>query len=311
MSLRTIAKAVLRPVPQWAPVGIIPPQGAISVSLLWNGKAADVTENHTIASLKPVTVAIGLDGTTHDLASGTLEFVDTTTRKPIGSLQISRVAGRNTGGAQIGFFRIVEADHCCLPWPQRPWNAVLQARAIRKYKKPHNFHMPPAAVQQLMIFYICPRPVVLVSVSEGRHSNLFPMDLIGPLANGYFTLALRNTSVSVPAMVKAPRLAISGMPAEHKDVVYKLGEHHKKQFVDWDKLPLPVILTEKLKLPAIGSALWIRELSVEASEVIGSHTFFTCRVVSERQLSSGLQLHHTAGFHQEFRRRRGKPFAPA
>ena len=311
MSLKTMAKAVLRPLPQWAPVGIIPPQAAISVSLLWNGKAAGVTENHTIASLKPLTVAIGLDGTTHDLTSGTLEFVDATIREPIGSLQISRVAASHTGGAQIGFFRIVEADHRCLPWPQRPWNAMLQARAIRKHKKPHNFYMSPAAVQQLMIFYICPRPVVLVSVSEEGHSNLFPMDLIGPLANDYFTLALRSTSVSVPTMAKARRLAISGMRAEHKDVVYKLGEHHKRQFVAWDTLPLPVILTEKLNLPAIGSALWIRELCVEDSEIIGSHMLFTCRVVSERGLSSGLQLHHTAGFHQEFRRRRGMPFAPA
>src|ERR1700688_4943263 len=131
-----MAKAVLRPLPQWAPVGIIHPQAAIAVSLLWNGKAADMTGNHAIASLKPLTVAIGLDGTTDDLASGTLSFVDTATRKPIGSLHISRVAARNTGGAHIGSFRIVGADHCCLPWPQRPWNAMLQARAIRRYSKP-------------------------------------------------------------------------------------------------------------------------------------------------------------------------------
>jgi flavin reductase (DIM6/NTAB) family NADH-FMN oxidoreductase RutF len=271
----------------------------------------DVTGNHTIASLKPLTVAIGLDDTTRDLTSGTLAFVDAATSKPIGSLEMRRVAARNAGGAQIGYFSVVDADHRCLPWPRRPWNAVLQNRAIRKYRKPHNFYMPPSAVQQLMVFYICPRPVVLVSVSEQSHSNLFPMDLIGPLANGYFSLALRNTNVSVPTMAKARGLAISGMRAEHKDSVYKLGEHHKKQFAAWDELPFPVIQTERLKLPAIESALWIRELSVEHSEAIGSHTFFTCRVVSERSLSPGLQLHHTSGFHQEFRRRQGKLFAPA
>src|SRR5205085_12687387 len=148
----------------------------------------------------------------------------------LGSLQISRVAATNTGDAQIGFFRIVGAGHRCLAWPRRPWNAMLQAGAIRSHRKPHNFYMPPTVVQQLMIFYICPRPVVLVSVAEEDHSNLFPMDLIGPLANGCFSLALRTTNVSVPTMVKARRLAISGMRAEHKDIVYKLGEHHKKQF---------------------------------------------------------------------------------
>jgi flavin reductase (DIM6/NTAB) family NADH-FMN oxidoreductase RutF len=309
--LKTIGKAFLRPLPQWAPVGISPPQQAVSVSLEWNGHAADVTGNHTIASLKPLTVAIGLDAATYDLTLGTLTFADAVTGKPIGLLQLSRVATRDVGGAQTGFFQIVGAHHQCLPWPRRPWNAMLQARAIRRFRRPHNFYMPPAAVQQLMIFYICPRPVVLVSVSEKNHSNLFPMDLIGPLANGCFTLALRSTNVSVPTMVETRRFAISGMRAEHKDVVYKLGEHHKKEFVAWDELPLLVVSSETLKLPVIGSALWIRELLVEESEAIGSHMFFTCRVVSERRSSPGLQLHHTAGFHQEFRKMRGKPFPPA
>jgi hypothetical protein len=270
-----------------------------------------VTENHTVASLQPLTVAVRLDDATQDLKSGKLSFTDAEAPEPIGSLQLSRVATRNSGGAPIGLFHIVGADHRCLAWPRRPWNAMLQARAIRSYRKPHNFYMPPTDVQKLMIFYICPRPVVLVSVSEESHSNLFPMDLIGPMASGYFTLALRSTSVSVPVMAKARRIAISGMRAEHKDFVYSLGEHHKKQFVAWDALPLPVVVTETLKLPAIGSALWIRELAIENSEVVGSHMFFTCRVVSERHLSTGLQLHHTAGFHQEFRRRRGKPFPAA
>lgn len=112
-------------------------------------------------------------------------------------------------------------------------------------------------------------------------------------------------------MVESRRFAISGIGAEHKGAVYKLGEHHKGAFADWRALPFPTIPTETFGIPAVASALWIRELSVQHSEQIGSHTFFVCRVVSELQLSGGSQLHHTAGFHQEFRRRRGIPFAMA
>jgi len=182
---------------------------------------------------------------------------------------------------------------------------------MRRNTNPHNFQMIPKTVQQLMTFYICPRPVVLVSVCEAMHSNIFPMDLVGPLANGCFTLALRNTSVSVPTMVQARRIVLSGIPAGLKEVTYKLGEHHKRGFADWDSLPFPVTSSETFGIPAVASALWIKELAVLHSEEIGSHTFFVCESVSERRRSSGPQLHHTAGFHQEYRRRRGVHFLVA
>jgi flavin reductase (DIM6/NTAB) family NADH-FMN oxidoreductase RutF len=182
---------------------------------------------------------------------------------------------------------------------------------MRRNKNPHNFQMAPAAVQQLMTFYICPRPVVLVSVLEAAHSNIFPMDLIGPFGGAFFTLALRSTSISVPTMLEARRVALSGIGAEHKDAVYRLGEHHKKPFADWNTLPFPTMPTEIFGIPAVASSLWIRELAIEASDEIGSHTFFVCRIVSERAQTQGLQLHHTAGFHQEYRRRHGMAFPAA
>jgi flavin reductase (DIM6/NTAB) family NADH-FMN oxidoreductase RutF len=310
VSLKSIIKPWVRPLPQWAAVGIVPPQQAISVSLEWNGQASDATKNHTIASLRPLAVAIGLSDVVGP-AGATLVYRDARTGKAIGFIALRLSSIICAAGTPIGIFHVDEAHQCCLPWPQRPWNVWLQSRAIRRNKNPHNFQMASEAVQQLMTFYICPRPVVLVSVCEETHSNIFPMDLIGPLAGGCFTLALRSTSVSVPTMVASWRLVISGIGAEHKDTVYKLGEHHKRAFADWDALPFPTMPSVTLGIPAVESALWIRELAVRHSEEIGSHTFFVCEILGERQLSQGPQLHHTAGFHQEYRRRRGMPFAPA
>jgi flavin reductase (DIM6/NTAB) family NADH-FMN oxidoreductase RutF len=311
MSLKSALRPWLRPLPQWAAVGIEPPQQAISVSLDWSGHSIDATANHTIASLKPLVVAIGVSDLAARPSKATLVYRDRQTGKEIGHIALTHATDRSVAGTPIGIFGVDGANHRCLGWPQRSWNAWLQARAMRRNKDPHNFQMAPKAVRQLMTFYICPRPVVLVSVSGASHSNIFPMDLIGPLAKSCFTFALRNTSVSVPAMVEARRFAISGIGAEHKDAVYKLGEHHKRAFADWDALLFPMTPTEMFGIPAVASALRIRELVVQHSEEIGSHTFFVCRVVSERELSRGRQLHHTAGFHQEFRRRRGVPFAMA
>lgn len=310
MSLKTAVKPWVRPLPQWAAIGIAPPQQAISVSLQWAGQSVDVTENHTIASLRPLAVAIALsEAMSPDRA--VLAYHDRKRGKELGLITLTRSFARTVADSAIGIFRVDAAEQRCLPWPERPWNAWLQSRAIRQNRNPHNFQMAPAAVQQLMTFYICPRPVVLVSVCDATHSNIFPMDLIGPLANGCFSLALRNTSISVPAMVQGRRFALSGIPSGLKNVAYKLGEHHRRGFADWGSLPFPVIPSDVFAIPVVASALWIRELSVLHSEEIGSHTFFACRTVSERRQSSGPQLHHTAGFHQEFRRRRSVAFSPA
>ena len=311
MSLKSAIKPWLRPLPQWAAVGIECPQSAISVLLEWNGQSFDVTTNHTIASLRPLTVAIGLSDLPVTPARATLVYRDTKVGEEMGYISVSHSTSRSVAGVPIGFYDVNRADHRCLRWPQRPWNAWLQSRAISRNKNPHNFQMTPQAVQQLMTFYICPRPVVLVSVLEVSHSNIFPMDLIGPLADSCFSLALRSSSVSVATMVASRRVVISGIGAEHKDAVYKLGEHHRRAFADWNRLPFPTTPTETFGVPAVASALWIRELSIQHSEEIGSHTFFGCRAVTGRQLSCGSQLHHTAGFHQEFRRRKGMPFSPA
>jgi flavin reductase (DIM6/NTAB) family NADH-FMN oxidoreductase RutF len=309
VSLKSVLKPWLRPLPQWAAVGIVPPQQAISVSLDWNGRSVDATANHTIASLRPLAVAIGFSDVCAIPSRATLVYRDNVTSSAIGHVALRHSTARVVAGMPIGIFDVDGADQRCLNWPQRPWNVWLQSRAIRRNKNPHNFQMTPSAVLQLMTFYICPRPVVLVTVSAPAHSNIFPMDLIGALANSCFTLALRSTSVSVPAMIESGRFAISGIGAEHKDAVYKLGEHHKRAFADWEALPFSIAPTETFGIPAVASALWIRELAVQHSEQIGSHTFFVCRVVSERELSRGPQLHHTAGFHQEFRRRKGRAFA--
>ena len=59
----------------------------------------------------------------------------------------------------------------------------------------------------------------------------------------------------------------------------------------------------------MAAALRIRELAIVHSQEIGSHTLFLCRIVSDEQLAEGTQLHHTAGFHQAYRRRQRMPLA--
>jgi flavin reductase (DIM6/NTAB) family NADH-FMN oxidoreductase RutF len=216
-----------------------------------------------------------------------------------------------TTGTRIALFEIEHGSHRCLPWPQRPWNRWLQNRAMRRNTDPNNFFMTPTAIQQQMIFYICPRPVVLVSVDDGKHSNLFPMDLIGHISPDHFTLALRSTSQSIPTMKSARAVALSDIAARDSAKAYKLGVHHKNVQVAWDRLPFEILRSRNLSLPYPSSALRVRELEILDFDTIGSHTFFVTRITAEHPARDDTQFFHTSGIYQHFRSREGRPFPPA
>lgn len=296
----------VRPLPQWSVVAVAPPQQAVIARLRWDGQSADVTADHTVASLKPLTLASSLDGGPHPV----LEYRDRATGRLLGVLHLTRAASVAADNASLTLYHVAAGEHRCLGWPRRPWNTWLQNRVMRRHGASSHLNMEPAVAQQLMIAYLCPRPVVLVSVDAPGHRNLFPMDLIGPLQrSGLFSLALRSTNVSVPTMREVRRVALSAIPAAMKDVVYKLAEHHRQPLADWAELPFPLRPTRASGIPAVAAALRIRELAIVHSQELGSHTFFLGRIVSDETLTEGTQLHHTAGFHQAWRRRQGVPFA--
>ncbi len=309
-------KRRIGPLPQWSPVGLRQPQDAVRVRMRGTAGEIDVTGAAVIAALSPLTLGVGLDGAARAALGGCptpeLRFVDVESGRTVGALELLEVRECPTQAARIALFEVRGAAQRCIPWPYRPWNRYLQNRAIRNHeRRPDNFWMPPAAVQQLMIFYILPRQVVLVSVEHGEHRNLFPMDLIGPVAADRFTLALRSTSRSVPAMKSARRVALSDVAAADCALAYRLGAHHREPLADWQSLPCPTGRSQTFSLPFPRGALRVRELEILDFETIGSHTFFVTRVAAEQPLADANQLHHTSGLYQHFRMRHGRPFPAA
>jgi flavin reductase (DIM6/NTAB) family NADH-FMN oxidoreductase RutF len=295
----------VRPLPQWSPVAIVPPFQAVTATLHWGGKTADVTADHTVASLKPLTIATSLDAGERAV----LEYTDSATGKLLGVLHLLRAGLVTAESTSIALYHVEAGKHRCLMWPRRSWNAWLQNRSMLKNRSSNHLNMEPAAAQQLMIAYLCPRPVILVSVDAPSHQNIFPMDLIGPLErSGLFSLALRSTNVSEPTMREVRRIVLSNIPAAMKGAVYKFSEHHKQPLQDWEALPFPTHSSREFGVPAVAAALRVQELSIVHSQVIGSHTLFLGHVISDEHWAEGTQLHHTAGFHQAYRRMRGMPF---
>jgi flavin reductase (DIM6/NTAB) family NADH-FMN oxidoreductase RutF len=313
--LPTGLKRRLRPLPQWPPIALRSPQEAVQVRLTTARGEFDVTRAAVIAALRPLTVGVGLDAklgsAIEDRSQPHLHFVDLESRRTVGILQLQHIRNWSTSGAAIALFEVQRGTQTCLRWPYRPWNRWLQNRRMRVSTDPNNFFMPPEAIQQQMIFYICPRPVVLVSVDDGNHSNLFPMDLIGPVSADRFTLALRSTSPSIATMQSARRVALADVPARDYATAYKLGVHHKNVKVEWDRLPFEIQRSRLFSLPVPSIALRVREIQILDFDIIGSHTLFVTQVASEYSTGNAAQFFHTSGIYQHFRSCNGRPFPSA
>lgn len=171
--------------------------------------------------------------------------------------------------------------------------------------------MTAAAIERLLVFYLCPRPVVLVSVCAGGAGNLFPMDLLGPFGERGFALALRNTSPSVATMKRVDTIVLADISPRDCGTAYRLGAHHKAAEIDWNALPFAVHRTASSNIPYPAIALRIRELALLDHVTTGSHSFFMAEIVGDQTLSSEPRLFHTTSSHQHYRSSRGTPLQSA
>jgi len=302
----------LKPTPQWLAITLQSQQTPVRVTVVTRGAEIDVTDNNAIAALHPLTIRLGLHAhlnTTVEREIG-LRFVDRTTDRTLGTLQLTYLREWRTAGARLGLFEVTGGRHRCAGWPRRAWDTWMYERAARRIP-PERQMMPSQAVEQLMVFNLSPRPVFFVAVDDGRNSNLFPMDLVGPMAPEHFTLALRNTSPSVATIKNARRLVIADVPGDAAPIAHRLGAHHREQNINFESLPFEVRRSQRFSLPVPAIAARAREIEIFDFQTVGSHTLFVGRICTEQVLGSGACLFHTSGIHQRFRAKGGRAFDEA
>jgi flavin reductase (DIM6/NTAB) family NADH-FMN oxidoreductase RutF len=294
---------LLRPLNLWSAIGLPAPQSLIEVQFRGYRAERDVSANHVILSLAPLWIGVDAGAAPASRAGrAELSFRDRATGAELGLLQLVEDGGMRAADSAMSCFRVRKSIDHCLPAPMRLWQSWLQLRH-RDTGSP--FRMTQAALRHLAVFYICPRPVALISVEDGEHSNLFPMDLIGPLDGGLFVLALRGSSASVPAMVNTRRVALADMPMTGRSLAYALGKHHRGTAMDWNALPCAVERSPRFGLRVPTCAARVRDCEIIAHELRGSHMVFLCRVISDEARSQVPRLFHTSGIHHAWRRQRG------
>jgi flavin reductase (DIM6/NTAB) family NADH-FMN oxidoreductase RutF len=260
-------------------------------------------------SLSPLLLGLWRQAGEGNAQPGELVMQDAATGIMVGNISLVPNGTVDVSGGCFDIMRPVQSSASCSPWFDRAWRYALAWRqAQRNAKRPHAFKMTLADLRALNIFYMMPRSVYLVSVSEPNGRNIFPMDLVGPLTGGRFVLALRRTSPSIEAMRSGGRIAVSGVPAESKDVAYALGAHHKDALVDWAALPIPLRRSSRFDIPIPAGALRVRELKVQKCEAVGSHMLFITSIVSDSQTSDEPQLCHMSDTYVRWASSRGHHF---
>jgi flavin reductase (DIM6/NTAB) family NADH-FMN oxidoreductase RutF len=315
--MKRFLHAVLRGQPlRHRPIALpLDEQRQVRVVLERPGRDWDVSCRVFPAALNPFIIGLAPGPSSeplHDSRHCRLRFEDAA-----GSIAISGIvveAGQTLATAEgpIALLRPIQSAVRCVPAAYRAWRHFLAWRHTRAGgRTAHNLQMSYADLRALNAFYVLPRPVFLVSVAAGDRSNMFPMDLVAPIGGDRFLLALRRTSPSVDTMCASRQVVVSGAPAPFKDIAYRLGAHHKKPSIDWDTLPFALVPSTVYGIPRPLESPIVRELQIEASDEIGSHMLFRCRIIRQEAPSGVPQLCHVSDMYARWRHRQGRAFADA
>ncbi len=306
------------PIPQFCTVGLKFPQSEVRVWLRGLGEPLDVTDSNVIVAARPFTVGIGLehipDGAAIKRAPLFLGFSDRSgDTRLLGEIELSYADTIRIGDRALCLLRGSRSTNRCLPrsvvW-RRYLDFARQQRRVDKGPTPPETQMIIRELFALSTFYICPRPVVLVSVVDGNAGNIFPMDLIGPIGGQHFTLALHRTSTAVSLMERSRRVALSGVPVEQISIAYALGQNHKKTDFHWNQLSFDFTTSPAFGVPIPEFALSVKEMEIEEVRAMGSHKLFICRAAGNHLRSHGLQLSFVQGFYHA-RRQQTQPLVLA
>jgi flavin reductase (DIM6/NTAB) family NADH-FMN oxidoreductase RutF len=292
--------------PHYGAVALHDPQQHIRVWLHGVGEPVDVTQNNVVAALRPFTIGVMLNASLQENLRAPLRLCMHDGRQSgrlLGVIYLRLVRTIPLPGHRFCLFETTACDNFCVGSLNLRLYDLYETWRVerRRRRNPYNFFMTPVDLRCSHVFYICPRPVVLVTVEHQGASNMFPMDLIGPTESPWFSMALRSTSPAVRLMQQSRRMALASVPFRYKAAAYELGKHHRRTSIDWAEIPFPTVPSPLFELPVPEAALRVREVRVAEFHEVGSHVLFITSIERDTAGSEdGLQLFHSFSSYRDY-----------
>lgn len=176
----------------------------------------------------------------------------------------------------------------------------------RHYKKPEQ---DLTILRSFSAAYSYPRKVRLISFKEGRHFNIFPMDLVGDIPQSKrYVFGLRHSNVTLQHIIETKKIVVSEIPYEKKNVIYQLGKHHRDP-LSVNNLPFDISETEKFHFPISTWANSYKEIEIVKTMNLGSHMLLWGEEINEKILSvSTGHLFHIHFLHYLHQQKKGSAY---
>ena len=295
-------------IPQEFFLGLPDPQAEVAIWLHGMGVPVDVTFRHSMACAAPFTICISLEGEgpfdKEDLNRLSLVFCERCGHKrPLGEIALKSPAILTMGKLTLALFEARGSKNWCLSntrlWTHYLYHASSERRKVDTSEMKMSFLEKRAA----MVMFIRPHPVSLVSSVGEAGGNIFPMNIMGDLGDGYIGFALKDCRRAAHLVEDTGRVAVSSLPLSQAQLAYRLAVNHTKDSIEWEQLPFATMPSSSFHIPVPVFAQRVRELEVEGVHPIGSHTFFVARIVSDEVFSRAPGLCVIHGFYQAWRLR--------
>jgi len=279
------------------------------------GAPLDVTNRYSMACSHPFTVCVAFEPghppAANHLAGLSLEFREQSgDRRVLGriGLKVPPAAGAASPApaSDINLFEVSSASILCLGKRHLLAHRCLQIYSDLRRSSRQRADMSSVERRAMIVNFIRPHPVVLVSLVDDAGGNMFPMNLTGELGGGRFGLALQAANQPAKLLEHAGRFAVSTVPVSQGPLAYQLGANHFRSAIGWNDLPFATRQSAAFRIPVPAFALRVREMEVEQVHRNGLHTFFVARVVSDERPAPGRAIHTIHGFYQAWRMR-GRP----
>ncbi|MEO8130272.1 MAG: hypothetical protein ABI822_24435 [Bryobacteraceae bacterium] len=295
--------------PGWVCVGHSDPQAQLHVFLETSSGTFDVSRNHAIVGLKPLTVALSMENS--HLPSLQCTHPQFVIREPdggvLGRIKLQLSQSLPVHSAHLCLFRTLSGHNHCAPALRREGTYLYERWKLSRDKNSDTPHMTASDLFNMWILHDLPRPVHLVSYGGMALGNMFPMDLLGLLASGTFVVGIHANSPAIPLWQRQRQIAVSAVPLRYKPTVYGMGRNHRRLFLDPSALPIPSSPSETFQIPVPDEALSVRELSIEQSLNLGSHVLFVARTTKTEKRAEEPQMCHVHRFYQQFLMRHNRP----
>jgi flavin reductase (DIM6/NTAB) family NADH-FMN oxidoreductase RutF len=287
-------------------IGLSDPQTEISLWLHGLNAPIDVTGRYSMACAAPFTICVAFDEREKPdqkrLGRLTLKFCERGgENRTLGALGLQLITIIRAVGLELLLFEARSSKNYCLPKIRLGAHYLFHAYSDKRMSGTSGMKMTFLEKRAAMVNFIRPHPVVLASLGSEAGGNIFPMNIMGDLGNGYFAFALKDSRRAAHLVEQAGRIALSNLPMPQAPLAYQLAINHTKDSIDWNQLPFRTKESSAFHIPVPVFAPRVRELEVKKVHRIGSHTFFVAQIVSDETFSSDPGLSVVHGFYQAWR----------